>query len=294
MEEDGKQPTGPGDDPTQQQDAANVDAVNLPRLNPPVMTSSNIESYFMSLEFWFAASGIGNLHDAKKYNIVMAQVPPNKLTELRSIIEATPDANKYLYIKRKLIERFADSQQKRLQLVLSDMPLGDMKPSQLFNEMRRVAGNSLCEPVLLDLWASRLPPHAQAAVIASKGDSSEKATIADAIVESMGLRNINSVDTHVPRKGQPNTPVPAVPSSSSLAALQREIAQLTKKVDNMFRSRWNQRGRSRSRNRSRVRRPHSNESSFETCWYHHRFGDRAHRCNKPCSFGQPTKPSNQQ
>ena len=73
------------------------------------MTPSNIESNFMSLEFWFAASGIGNLHDAKKYNIVMAQVPPNKLTELRSIIEATPDANKYQYIKRKLIERFADS-----------------------------------------------------------------------------------------------------------------------------------------------------------------------------------------
>ncbi|XP_055588918.1 uncharacterized protein LOC129741230 [Uranotaenia lowii] len=249
-----------------------MDAVSFPRLNPPNMTDSNIESYFMSLEFWFAATGIG--HDTKKYHIVMAQVPPEKLNELRSIIDATPSSDKYPYIKARLIAHFADSQQKRLQKVLSDMPLGDMKPSHLFNEMRRVAGAALCETILLDLWAARLPPHAQAAVIASQGNASEKNRIADAIVESMNLRTITSIETPNPRSTQ------AEPSTTSgIEALQIEIAQLTKRFDRAFSA------RNRSRSRSRY-----DYSSRETptvdgpCWYHRTFGREARTCRKPCNF----------
>lgn len=40
----------------------------------------------------------------------MAQVPPKKLTELRSIIDGTPATDKYTYIKTQLIEYYADSQ----------------------------------------------------------------------------------------------------------------------------------------------------------------------------------------
>lgn len=93
---------------------AQIGSITVPRLSPTNMSDSNIDSYFMSLEFWFAASGIGAQHDTRKYHIVMAQVPPNKLTELRSIIDATPPTDKYVYIKTKLIEHFADSQQRRL------------------------------------------------------------------------------------------------------------------------------------------------------------------------------------
>lgn len=157
----------------------------------------------------------------------MAQVPPSRLTELRPIIDTLPQQNRYEYVKIKLTSHFADSQQKRLQRVLSDMPLGDMKPSQLFNEMRRVAGDALGEAVLLDLWATRLPPHAQAAVIALKGDAGDKSVVADAIVESMGLRTVNAVE-------QPSTTVnPQNQSnqepSSTLEVIQREIAQLSRR-----------------------------------------------------------------
>ncbi|XP_055611661.1 uncharacterized protein LOC129758222 [Uranotaenia lowii] len=255
-----------------------LDAVSSPRLNPPSMTDSNIESYFMSLEFWFAATGIG--HDTKKYHIVMAQVPPEKLNELRSIIDGTPATDKYLYIKTRLIAHFADSQQKRLQKVLSDMPLGDMKPSHLFNEMRRVAGAALCEAILLDLWAARLPPYAQAAVIASQGNAIEKNRIADAIVESMNLRNITSIEI-------PNTSytpsATSEPSATSIEALQMEIAQLTRRFDRAFS------GRNRSRSRGRYE-----SSSRETqlvdgpCWYHRTFGRDARTCRKPCNFNHPT------
>ncbi|XP_038116925.1 uncharacterized protein LOC119769094 [Culex quinquefasciatus] len=267
--------------------AGQVETVTVPRLNPPSMADSNIESYFMSLDFWFAASGITAQHDNRKFNIVMAQVPPNKLTELRGILEAVPEVGKYTYIKAKLIEYFADSQQRRLQRVLSDMPLGDMKPSLLFNEMKRVAGTSLSDAVLLDLWGSRLPPHAQAAVIASTGDAANKCAIADAIVDSMGLRNISAIASNSPRVAPGSTDAPAV---SSIAAMQGEIAELSRKLEQVLRFR-NLRGESRSRSRSRRSYgPRERDSADGPCWYHRTYGNDAERCRKPCTFGQSSSP----
>lgn len=260
---------------------AAVEAIHAPRLNPPSMEDTNIETYFMSLEFWFAASGIGSLHDTRKYNIVMAQVPPNKLTELRSIIDGTPAVDKYAYIKTKLIGYFADSQQRRLQRVLSDMPLGDKKPSQLLNEMKRVAGSALSETVLIDLWASRLPPHAQAAVIASRGDAADKTTIADAIVESLDLRNINGVELRKPAMAPDH--VPETAANDPISDLRKEIAELSRRIENVLPNR-RYRGRSVSRSNSPSRRSFiRRDFSTGPCWFHRKFGSEARKCRKPCT-----------
>lgn len=283
MPDDKSNPSGLSMQPT-------VESIHVPRLNPPSMADTNIETYFMSLEFWFAASGIGAhpQQDSRKYNIVMAQVPPNKLSELRSIIEATPQNDKYVYIKTKLVEYFADSQQRRLQRVLSDMPLGDLKPSQLFNEMKRVAGNSLGEPVLLDLWASRLPPHAQAAVIASTGDTANKIVIADAIVDSMGLRQINAIDPHVQNAAMAAPNVLETKAIDPILDLRKEVARLTKKLEQLLSNKPRGRGRSRSRSRNDERHHSRRERdpSLGTCWYHRTFGDESRKCRTPCSYGQ--------
>lgn len=264
-----------------------VETISAPRLNPPNMADTNIETYFMSLEFWFAASGIGAQHDSRRYNIVMAQVPPKKLTELRSIIEATPANDKYAYIKTKLIEYFADSQQRRLQRVLSDMPLGDLKPSQLFNEMKRVAGNSLGEAVLLDLWATRLPPHAQAAVIASRGDASDKITIADAIVDSMVLRKINAVDYNVQNAAMAAPKAITESAIDPIQELKREIAELSRRFEKVMSGQEHSRARSRSRSRGGEKQipRRERDSSTGPCWYHRTFGSNAKKCRKPCTTG---------
>lgn len=171
------------------------------------------------------------------------------------------------------------------------MPLGDMKPSQLFNEMKRVAGNSLGEAVLLDLWASRLPPHAQAAVIASKGDAADRTTIADAIVDSMGLRNINAINLKAQQTPTASSHIAEKPAQSSIEALHREIAQLTSKLEKVLSSRGTSsfRGRSRSCSRSRGKSGFAHRDktpAVESCWYHRVFGHEARQCRKPCSFSQ--------
>lgn len=113
------------------------------------MNDTNIEVYLLSLEFWFAATGM--TFNTIKYNLVMELVSPRKVIELETIIEPAPSLKHYEYIKSKLIAQFADSQQLRAQCVLSDIPLSDLKLSQPFNDMPRIVGIALYETILIDL-----------------------------------------------------------------------------------------------------------------------------------------------
>lgn len=242
-----------------------------PRLPLPVMSEDNIEAYFYSLDFWFEASSISN--DSRKFNIVLASVPPTKLMELRPTIEAAPLEAKYQYIQQKLVEHFSDSQQRRLQKVLKDMVLGDRRPSELFNDMKRAAGATLSDSILHDLWVSRLPPYVQAALIATNVAMVEKLKIADSITETIGMHDNQSHE---------------VAAVSEVANLKLEIAELTKHVQRLLDNKGQQ-GRSRSRSRSRSRRLLPTKPNNDACWYHAKFGEKAAKCREPCSFSSTKK-----
>lgn len=262
----------------------------FPKIPLPAMTDGNIEAYFMSLDFWFTASGVRD--DNRRYNTVMAQVPPMKLLELRPIIDALPNLNRYVYIKQRLINHFADSQQKRLHRVLSDMPLGDSKPSKLFYDMVRTANGALSDAVIVDLWATRLPSHAQAAVVASQGTTAEQVRIADAVTESMNMRSFSHIDT-VPKEINASN-VSAVENCRcpDLAALRSEIAVMFQDLNRSRNSGRNlQRNRNGSRGRSSSQRRSTSVDDFEHCWYHRMYGSKARACRQPCSYKKPTNTS---
>ncbi|XP_017474118.1 PREDICTED: uncharacterized protein LOC108364785 [Rhagoletis zephyria] len=241
-----------------------------PRIPMPAMSGDNIDAYFYSLDFWFEATGI--IADTAKFNIVLASVPPAKLMELRAIIDAAPAMQKYQYIRTKLSENFAESQQRRLQRVLRDMPLGDRRPSDLFNEMKRAAGTTLSDSILHDLWLSRLPPYAQAAIIATNVPTVDKLKIADSICESFQLREgqVHEVSN---------------PPHTSEADLRAEVAALRQRFDEVANGRKVRRPRSRTPARNRDA---SSGGASDLCWYHSKFGRNARKCRQPCKYGQPT------
>lgn len=200
-----------------------------PRLPMPTLSEANIDGYFYSMEFWFKASGVAD--ETRKYNTILSQIPPQKLYDLKFIIDNAPREKKYDYIKNQLIAHYADSQQRRLRKVLSDMPLGDQKPSHLYNSMARVANGALAEQALLELSSTRLPPHTHAAVAASEGSVASKLRIADVINESMDLRSYSTVNAvtdiqpppvPVTQPTAPQAPA-ALPQEGELIALMRQM-----------------------------------------------------------------------
>ncbi|XP_052868004.1 uncharacterized protein LOC128273970 [Anopheles cruzii] len=115
------------------------------------MDMSNMEGYFLSLEYWFVAAGLPATQDLRRFHFVMAKVPPHVLQEFKIKWEQAPTSSKYEYARKVHTEHNSEYQQRHLQRVLSEMTLGNQKPSQLCNEMLRVAKDAISEELLMNL-----------------------------------------------------------------------------------------------------------------------------------------------
>lgn len=228
----------------------------------PKLTSTNIEAWFNSMGYWFGAVGINN--EQQKIRIILSQFDPNVIMLLNDSIETAPEIGKRDFIQKLLVSHFADSEQRKLNRLLSEMPLGDKRPSELYYEMKRVAGNVLGETALKGLWAQRLPSAAQAVIAASSGTAVEFTKIADAIVDAIVPNTVQQVAT---------APL------SELAELKAVIAELKNQINAMPRQ-------SRSRSRQRSHTPANNSTNANTnsneCWYHQTYGRDARNCREGC------------
>lgn len=249
-------------------------AVVYARLPLPPIASSNIESWFTTMDFWFSASGI--TADKQKMATVLAAMDPNVISQLTDVIADMPSSDRYEFIKTKIIAHFADSEQRRLNRLLSELPLGDKKPSELYYEMKRVAGSTLGEAALKGLWIKRLPDVIQPVVAASTAAAAEFTKIADSIVDAISPGHVNAISKC---------------SRDDIDKLKSAVSDLTKEIEKMkIRSRSRSRhdkGRGVSRSRTRFSQPRNETLSgagtvTDECWYHKRYGRNARKCRSPC------------
>lgn len=79
-----------------------------------------------------------------------------------------------------VLRRFTDSADRQLHKLLTDLELGDKKPSQLLRHMRLFAGERVSEDVLRVKWLDLLPPSTRRLLCIFKASSLEElATAAD-------------------------------------------------------------------------------------------------------------------
>lgn len=169
-----------------------------------------------------------------------------------------------------MIQNFEESQRSRLHRLLSEMNLGDRKPSQLLSEMRRTVNGAISDSMLLDMWTGRLPPYVQSAVIAAPQNVEEKVKVADAVMDSFALYGRTNAYQTV-----------AEVRSDEFERLTRQVADLTERFDQfLMTSGTRHRPRSQSRPSARLNpRP-----ATGMCFYHQRYGVEAKNCRPPCHF----------
>ena len=125
----------------------------------------------------------------------------------------TPADQPYTKLKEELIKRTSESEQKRLQKLLTTEELGDKKPSQLLRKMEQLLGDRTLEPsILKQLFMQRLPTNVQL-ILASTSDVdiTQLAKLADKIVEVSPPASAMQACATVPA---PALPLLAAPSSS--------------------------------------------------------------------------------
>lgn len=256
-----------------------VDRVTI---RPPPFWRADPKLWFVQLEAQFEISRI--TVDSTKYNYVVSAIDTDILTQIADFLLNPPTENKYEELKIRLIDIYSESNEKKLRKLLSEVSLGDKKPSQLLAEMSRLGGTSISQEVLRTLWMQHLPTHIQSVLTTSSDPLENLAKMADKISEIE----------------QPSTYSIVQADSSNLAAaiekLSKEVEQLKlEQQENRRLQEHHRRSRSRHRQYSRSGTPgpspgfvsdHGDDVQDDVCWYHRKFKEKAHACKPPCKFNK--------
>lgn len=254
----------------------------------PPLWKANIKLWFIQVESNFSLAKITN--DVTKYNHLISSIDPETLSSVSDILFSPPATDKYETLKSRLIAEFSASENEQIRRLISELHLGDDKPSHLLRKMRELGGSSVNDDFLKTLWLQRLPPEMQAILSISSEALDNLAKMADKIADV----RTPSTDSNIFAVGQPADSSGRVSSLDELSALRGEIAALSKQVERL----------SRSRNKDSYQRSTSNQRSFSRgrsgsrdkgyCFYHSRFGKKAQKCRSPCNFSASATSENSQ
>ncbi|GFY13470.1 uncharacterized protein TNCV_1803411 [Trichonephila clavipes] len=206
-----------------------------------------------------------------------------KLSYVSDIVLSPPNSDKYHTLSQRLITQFSDSETQKIKKLLTDLQLGDEKPSHLLRKMKGLSNNHLQDDFLQSLWFQRMPPHIHTVLSTSSESLDKLAIIADKVSEVVGASSTICAAKTVPPPSQSSS-CSAQPTMDSLA---RQIQELSLQVAELTRERNSSRHQRYSSDR---RRSHSRSRSVNKgsgiCYYHRRYKEQALKCVSPCAFVQ--------
>lgn len=204
---------------------------------------------------------------------------------ISDILTEPPAHDKYETLKKTLIDRCQDSEERRLDALLNKLDLGDSRPSDIFRKMESLAGDFklINKALLKKLWLGKLPTTIQSCLISIESSQTpeELFAIADKLHDATDRIRISAVKINSDRDH-----IDSSIGSTSLDCLKNMMDKICSRLDKIENSQsrsgrdTNRNNRSYSRSRSQSR----NTNKYETCWYHYKFGDMARSCNQPCNF----------
>jgi hypothetical protein len=200
-------------------DPATVSAATFNIKLPPFWP----EVWFAQVEAHFATKKL--TAQKTRFDYVVASLSPDIAAEVRDLILKPPGDNPYEALKRQLIKRTADSEQRRLQQLFHAEELGDRKPTQLLRRLQQLLGNTagIEGSFLKELFLQRLPANIRIVLASSSTTSLEElAELADKVAE-VAAPTITTVQAQQP--------------ANELEQLREELAQLRATVKSLSRRR---------------------------------------------------------
>lgn len=225
------------------------------------------------------------LSDDAKYDIVVSKLSKEAIQQVTDILIEPPASKRFDALKTRLLRIYEESKNRQLQKLISEMELGDQKPSQLLRRMRELAKDKIPDDTLRILWQGHLPDTIRAVLAVSEiKELDHLSSIADNVFETS--RTVHQVN-EVSQSQQPSTAKDTELIMAEIAKLSFKVAELERSRPR-FKNRWNSNYRSRSASRNRSRNPSNQRRTPESpdwlCFYHNRFHARAKKCVEPCSW----------
>lgn len=252
------------------QQAETVDIAKVSIKVPPFWECKP-DIWFLQLEAQFAINRITS--DETKYNHLISQMDAKYIEMILDIITGSGE-EKYELAKERLLSTFRVSSEAKLRTLLNDVELGSLRPSRLLLRMQQLAGSDISEKALRTLWLDKLPETIKGILIISEEALERQASMADKIAEMSPHREICS-----------SAPSEDISLSGRIAKIEKMMANMSSSDSSSRRTRGRSQSRSNSRNRFRSQ-SRSQSRHYDTCWYHYKFGKKAHKCLKPCNWSQ--------
>ncbi|KAH9635572.1 hypothetical protein HF086_003186 [Spodoptera exigua] len=185
-------PPVPPSPPTMASDLA---AIGLASRVPPFWTDMP-KMWFQQFE-----SVMGPQHQSEqvKYDMVVSKLGKEELCQVADLISNPPEQHRYTSLKNKLIKIFEASAEAQFHKLVSEMELGQQRPSQLLTKMNELAKNSAAAgDTVKNLWLSRLPAWVRAILATNKDDTKldDLAETADKIMDNMRSGELLAINTN--------------------------------------------------------------------------------------------------
>lgn len=274
---------------------ANVEAIAHCKLPPFWKHCPNM--WFIQIEAQFQCNRISS--DVTRYNHLVGALDAETMLEVADVLRNPPNNNKYDFLKNAIIKRFTDSADRQLHKALTELELGEMKPSQLLRQMTSLAGDRATEDVLRVRWLALLPQPVQRCLKILRSSSlDEQASIADELADNGSGPFVMAAGHSFQRSVSParnnSSEAGLIAVTRELSAIKLSLAELIScnrelMTQLQYNNNNNQHNsRSRSRSFSQSSSAHHSPAPSSICFYHRKYADNAKRCILPCSH--PKKP----
>ncbi|GFS89777.1 uncharacterized protein TNCV_969551 [Trichonephila clavipes] len=202
-------------------------------LRLPPFWKSNVRLWIAQCDHAFTFSGISS--DDTKYSALVANLDAETLSYVSDIVLSPPNSDKYHTLSQRLITQFSDSETQKIKKLLTDLQLGDEKPSHLLRKTKELSNGQLQDDFL-------------------QKPLDKLAIIADKVSDVVGASSTICAATTVPPPSQSSS-CSVQPTMDSLARqiqeLSLQIAELTRERNSSRHQRYSSdRRRSHSRSRS--------------------------------------------
>lgn len=288
-EEVNRPPTPPVNNDDEAGGNSALQAAAAARIKIQPFYENDPELWFAIIESQFVTRLITS--DKTKYYTTVGMLPHRVADRVKTLIKSGYVPGNYNVLKEKLIKEFAETSAEKMKKLLSQLTLGDQKPSQLLQQMRTLANDTVTDEFMRSLWMQRLPKSIKQIISASNDPLDTLAEMADRIWETADETPISAASSNIPTQRQ-------TPESSVLEKIADQLDKITQRLERLERPSRREarrdntpanRERSSSNNRRQNQQPRSNSQAngkrrFDLCWYHHAFGDDATKCTEPCNF----------
>lgn len=235
--------------------------------------------------------------ETTSYNVVVAKLGKEVIRQVADIVANPPEHDRYKKLKERLLQIYEESETRKIQKLISEIELGDQRPTQLLRRMRELANGKMEDEALKAIWQKQLPSSINTVLAAiSSDDLNNLAVVADRVMDSSRSSQVASVG----QRFLENKPSTSSSSMTDTQMIMSEIAKINLRINEMGRrggrSRFrNARSNSRSISRSgSQRRPRITPESPEwLCYYHLKYKGRANKCEKPCNWESKKNSENQ-